>query len=101
MSEHRAQLQTLRRRENKMLIKIEKALNSCCDGSKLIPKFMRQFVDDDKKKSGDKLKMELRPLSNQAYIKRFEDLTISDLIVSLNVPSSIFQPIPPRFSIFL
>ena len=97
MLKHRAQLYTLRRRENKMLIKIEKALNSCCDGSKLTPKFMRQFVADDKKKSEDKLKMDLRPLSKQAYIKRFEDLTISDLIVSLNVPCSMFLPIPPRF----
>ena len=101
MSEHKAQLYTLRRRKNKMLLKIERALNGCCDGSKLTPKFMRQFVDDDKKKSEDKLKIDLRPLSKQAYIKRFEDLTISDLIVSLNVPSSMFQTIPPRFSIFL
>ena len=52
----------MKRRENKMLIKIEKALNSCCDGSKLTPKFMRQFVDDDKKKSGDKLKMDVSTL---------------------------------------
>ena len=47
MKENRAQINTLRRRENKMLINIEKALNSCCYGSKLTPKFIRQFVDDD------------------------------------------------------
>ena len=45
-----------------MLIKIEKALISCCDGSKLTPKFMRQFVDDDKKKSGENLKMDVSTL---------------------------------------
>ena len=45
-----------------MLINIDEALISCCDGSKLTPKFMRQFVEDDKKKSGDKLEMDVSTL---------------------------------------
>ena len=48
MSQYRAQINTLKRRESKMVSKIEKALNSTLDGDKLTSKFMRNFVEDDK-----------------------------------------------------
>ena len=48
MKEYRAQMNTLKRRESKMVSKIEKALSITLDGDKLTSKFMRNFVEDDK-----------------------------------------------------
>ena len=94
-------MNTLKRRENKMVSKIEKALNSTLDGDKLTSKFMRNFVEDNKSKSGDKHKMELRPQPNQEYVKRFEILDGSEMKTAVSLSKVLNETISPNFSIFL